>query len=81
MRRRISHQDHRLCRILAPRKIPQRYLHRSRNRLWPIPAAARGEVTQEFVDLVDGGREGEGFRQVGAVLWGVVSVCYDLGAS
>lgn len=78
MRRRISHDHHRLGRIRPPLQLVQRDLHRGRHRLGPVPAPARGKRLEEVVDLVDGRGELEGLGDVSAVLGRVVSIGDDL---
>jgi hypothetical protein len=53
MRRRISNDDHRLCRIRPPLQLMQCHLHRGRHRLWPITSSARRERLEERVDFLD----------------------------
>lgn len=78
MRRRISNDHNRLCRIRPPLQLMQRDLHRSRHGLGTIPAPGSGQRFEERVDLVNRRGEGECFGDVGAVLWWVVSVGDDL---
>ncbi|KAJ9108117.1 hypothetical protein QFC19_002583 [Naganishia cerealis] len=78
MRRRISHQNDRLRRILSPGQLMQCHLHSRRHCFRPIATTASMQFLQECVNLGDGRGEGKRFSDVGAVLGWMIPVGDDL---